>query len=144
MSKGELLGTYDFNDVILVVGVKRIEGFEDGTEITAERDEDSFTKKVGVGGNVTRSKSNNFAGFIEFTLQHLSKDNAFLEALMLADERTGVGIIPVAIIDKSGKEKLVASEAWLTRPANKSYGSESGGRAWRIDCANLNGVNTNI
>ena len=141
---GKLLGTYDFNDVILVVGVKRIEGFEDGTEIIAERDEDSFTKKVGVGGNVTRSKSNNFAGFIEFTLQHLSKDNAYLEGLALADERTGVGVIPVAIIDKSGQEKVVGSEAWIVRPANKSYGKESGPRVWRLDCANLNSVNTNI
>jgi len=144
MSAGELLGTYDFNDVILIVGVKRIEGFEEGTEITAERNEDSFTMKTGVGGNVTRSKSNNFSGFIEFSLQHLAKDNAFLEALMLVDERTGVGIIPVAIIDKSGKEKLVATEAWLTRPANKSYGKESGARPWRIDCANLNILNTNL
>ena len=60
------------------------------------------------------------------------------------DERTGVGIIPVAIIDKSGKEKVVASEAWLMRPANKSYGAESGGREWTVDCANLNAGNTNI
>lgn len=144
MSNGELLGTYDFNEVILVVGVKRIEGFEEGTEITAERDADSFTKKVGVGGNVTRSKSNNFAGQIKFTLQHLAKDNAYLEALMIADERTGTGVIPCAIIDKSGKEKMVATESWLLRPANKSYGAESGGREWVVDCANLSGVNTNL
>ena len=144
MSAGELLGTYDFNEVILVVGVKRIEGFEEGTEITAERDADSFTKKVGVGGNVTRSKSNNFAGQIKFTLQHLAKDNAFLQALITTDERTGVGIIPVAIIDKTGKEKVGASEAWLMRPSNKTYAAESSGREWVIDCANLNTVNTNI
>lgn len=141
---GELLGTYDFNDVILIVGVKRIEGFEEGSEITAERDEDSFTKKVGIGGNVTRSKSNNFAGQIKFTLQHLAKDNAYLQALMIADERTGKGVIPCIIIDKSGKEKVTASESWLLRPANKGYGAEAGPREWIVDCANLNTINTNI
>lgn len=141
---GQLLGTYNFNDVILIVGVKRIEGFEEGTEITAERDEDSFTKKVGVGGGVTRSKSNNFAGFIEFTLNQLAKDNAFLEALSNLDERTGAGIVPVVIIDKSGKEKISATESWIVRPANKGFAGESGPRVWRLDCANLNALNTNI
>lgn len=141
---GELLGTWDFNDVSLIIGPKKISGFEEGTEITAERDEDSFTKKTGVDGNVTRSKSNNFSGFMEFTLNHLSKSNAFLEAQAAIDERTGAGVLPVVLIDKSGKEKLLGTESWIVRPTNKTYGKDSAGRVWRLDMANLNVLNTNF
>lgn len=141
---GELLGTYDFNDVSLLIGPHKIKGFEEGTEITVERDEDTFTKKSGVDGNVTRSKSNNSMGFIEFVLNHLSKSNAFLEAQAFLDEKTGVGVLPTSLLDKSGKEKILGTESWIVRPSNKSYGGESGPRTWRIDMANLTFANTNF
>ena len=63
-----LHGTYDFRKISLIIGTRQIDGFENGTEVIAERDEDSFTKKVDVDGGVTRARSNNSSGRITFSL----------------------------------------------------------------------------
>lgn len=135
----ELLGTYNFNENKLVFGTREIKGFEDGTEIVAERAEDSFTAKVGVGGEVTRSRSNNNLGTITFTLNEFSPSNRYLQDIMNADEATGDGVLPAKIIDKSNPqgEKASGTEAWITKPASKSKGRESGPREWVIQVANL-------
>ena len=139
-----LNGSYDFPQVSLIVGTRQIKGFEDGSEITAERDEDSFSKKVDVDGNVTRSKTNNSTGKITFTLSQFSEDNAYLQNLMNIDERTGARIVPVKLVDNSNPslEIAIATEAWITKPWSKSFGRESGPREWVVDCANLNFLNS--
>lgn len=136
-----LNGTYNFNEVNVIFGIRQIKGFEDGSEITAERDEDSFTKKVGVGGEVTRSRTNNSAGKVTFTLDQFSDLNQYLTNIMNLDERTGKGgIWPLKIVDKSNphNEIVISTQAWITKPANKSFGRESGPREWVIECADLN------
>lgn len=133
-------GTYDFKAVNLIVGIKEIEGFEDGSEIVAERAEDSFTSKVDVDGNVTRSRSNNTMGRITFTLSQFSSSNGYLQTLANLDERSGAGVVPAKITDKSNPstESVIATEAWIVKPSSKSYGRESGPREWIIECANMN------
>jgi len=135
-----LEGTYNFKLVNLIVGVKQIEGFEEGTEIVAERNEDSYTSKVGTDGNVVRSRSNNNMGRITFSLSQFSASNAYLQTLANLDERTGAGVVPSKITDKSNPsvESVIATESWIVKPSSKSYGSESGAREWVIECANMN------
>ena len=134
-----LEGTYNFKLVNLVFGVREIEGFEDGTEIIAERNEDSFSQKIGVDGNVTRSNSNNTSGRITFTLSQFSESNAYLQTIMSLDESTGSGVFPSKISDKSNpsNEQVIATESWLVRPSSKSFGRESGPREWIIECADM-------
>lgn len=133
-------GTYDFKAVNLIVGIKEIEGFEDGSEIVAERNEDSFTSKVDVDGNVTRSRSNNKMGKITFTLSQFSSSNAYLQTLANLDEASGAGVVPSKITDKSNpsNENVIATQSWIVKPSSKSYGRESGPREWVIDCADMN------
>jgi hypothetical protein len=136
-----LNGTYNFKEVSLVFGIKSLSGFEDGSEIVAERTEDTFTSKVGVDGEVTRSKSNNSMGTITFTLDQFSSDNRYLQSIANLDERVGLGgILPVKLVDKSNpnNEIAIATQAWIKKPASKSYGRESGAREWVIECADLN------
>lgn len=135
-----LNGTYNFKDVNLIVGVKQIEGFEDGSEIVAERNEDSYTAKVGVDGNVTRSRSNNTMGRITFSLDQFSPSNKYLAALANLDERSGAGVVPSKIADKSNPdvEQVIATQSWIVKPSSKSFGRESGPREWIIECADMN------
>lgn len=134
-----LYGTYDFNQVNLVFGTRQIKGFEDGTEIMAERAEDSFSEKVGVGGEVTRSKSNNLLGTITFTLNQFSPLNRYLQDIVNADEISGTGVLPVKLTDKSNPNGELASgiESWLRKPANKGLGRDSGPREWTIVVAKM-------
>ena len=133
-------GTYDFNEVNLIFGVKQIKGFEEGTEIVAARDEDSFSAKSGVGGNVTRSKTNNSMGKITFTLSQFSEDNKYLQNIANLDERTGAGVLPAKVTDKSNPntEHAIATESWIVKPSDKSFANASGPREWVIQCASLN------
>lgn len=136
----KLWGTYDFTLVSLIFGTREIQGFEEGTDIVAERDEQSFTKKVDNDGNVTRNRSNNTAGTIKFTLSQFSPDNAYLSTIMNLDERTGAGVLPAKLVDKSNprNEIAIAPEAWLQKPSSKGYGAEAGPREWILDLASLN------
>lgn len=134
-------GTYNFKEVNFIFGVRQIKGFEEGSEIVAERSEDTFTAKADVDGNVTRSKSNNTMGTVTFSLSQFSELNKYLTAIMNLDERTGKGgILPLKITDKSNPnvENVIATQAWLTKPSNKSYGGEAGAREWVITCADMN------
>ena len=129
-----LLGTYDFNLVNLIFGTRQIKGFEEGTEIGIARVEDSFTGKVGVGGEVTRSRSNNNMVEVTFTLNQFSPSNKYLQDIMNLDEATGTGVLPCKATDKSNPngESMLGTEAWLKKPADKAFGTESGPREWVI------------
>ena len=135
-----LNGTYNFKEVNFIFGIRQIKGFEEGTEIVAERAEDSFTAKVDVDGNVTRSRSNNTMGTVTFSLSQFSELNKYLTNIMNLDERAGAGVLPLKISDKSNPdaENVIATQAWLTKPSNKSFGAESGSREWVITCADMN------
>lgn len=136
----EVHGTYDFAKVNLIVGDRKITGFENGSEITCERDEDSFTKKTDVDGGVTRARSNNVAGKITFTLSQYSASNKYMQDLLNLDERTGTGIIPAKVVDKQNpnNELVNAFKSWVMKPANRTFATESGGREWTLDCADMN------
>lgn len=138
-----LLGTYDFKKVTLIVGTRQIKGFEEGSTIECDRDEDSFTKKVGVDGETTRSRSNNSAGSITFSLDQFSEDNKYLQGLANIDERTGAGVIPAKLVDASNpdEEIVIATAAWVKKPAKRGFGGESGPREWVLDCADINYAN---
>ena len=142
MSEARLHGTYDFSKVSVIIGTRSITGFENGTDITCERNEDSFMPKVDVDGGVTRARSNNSSGRITFTLAQYSEHNKYLQDLMNLDERTGAGVIPVKIVDRQNPstELVISLQAWIAKPANKVFGMESGPREWAIDCADLNYV----
>lgn len=133
-------GTYNFNEVNFIFGTRQIKGFEEGSEIVAERVEDTFSAKVGVDGNVTRSKSNNRMGTVTFSLDQFSPLNQYLMGIMNLDERTSLGVLPLKIVDKSNpnEELCIATQAWITKPANKSFGAASGAREWVISCSDLN------
>lgn len=140
MSEARVVGTYNFREVSVIVGTREITEFYAGSEVMAERDEESFTKQVGVEGNVTRSKSNNSCGTITLSVSQVSEDNKYLQNLANLDERTNAGIFPVKIVDKSNPsiELVTAFQAWISKPANRNYGAESSAREWMIHCADLN------
>ena len=137
---GQLHGTYDFNKVDIIFGTRALTGFENGSSITAERAEQSFTKKVDIDGSVTRSRSNDLTGTITFSLAQFSEDNSYLQNIMNLDERTGAGVFPIKIVDKSNpnNELVVSLEAWIQKPASRTFEMESAAREWVIECADMN------
>ena len=129
------LTTYNAAEVSVIVGTKGLKGLAEGSFVKVARDEDSFTKKVGSDGEVTRSKTNNRTGSIEITLDQSSPDNSYLQSLVNTDENTGAGIVPSKVMDQSGDYVAVAAESWVRKPADNEFGRDSGERTWIIDVA---------
>ena len=125
MSESRLLGTYDYRAVNLIVGIREILDFAQGTDIIFERDEDSFTKQIGAEGNVTRSRSSNNAGLLTFSLAQFSASNEYLQNWANIDERTGAGVFPVKCVDKSNpnRELAISHYAWIVNLRTEAMAS---------------------
>lgn len=129
--------TYVASEVQVVIGTRALRGKSEGTFVKVARDEDSFTKKIGADGEISRAATSNKAGTIEVTLDQTSEDNAYLQGLMNTDENTKNGIVPAKVIDKSGTYVALCAEAWVRKPADAEKGRDVKERTWIIDCGEL-------
>ena len=134
------MSTKSFNagDTNVIVAGRKMTGLAPDGFVEVERDEQAYTKQVGADGEVTRSKTNNKAGKIRITLQQSSEDNAFLMQLSNTDENTGQGIVPVAVVDKSGTYKAVSPNSWVQKKPVNAFGRDAGTRQWIFDCGEIN------
>ena len=129
--------TYDPAQIIATVGPAIITGFADGTFVKASRETDTFTDYAGADGEVTRARSRDKRGTVEFTLSQASPSNDLLSALATMDEQLGTGIVPFLLKDVNGTTLCAGGEAWVKKPADVEYGKEVGTRAWTIRVARL-------
>ena len=132
-----MVRTYDANKVVVVFGANILTGFADGSFLTVERSEDSFTVYVGSSGEVARSRSNNKTGTSTLKLMQTSLSNDILSAYMVADELSGQGIVPFQVKDLQGTTLVLAKESWVLKPADAEFARETGEREWKIQHAEL-------
>jgi len=132
-----MVRTYDPKKVILTVGGTPINGYADGTFISVERENDTFTKQSGADGQVARAKTNDKTGMLTVTLQQTSLSNDTLSAIMKLDETTGNGVVPISLTDKRGTTKMIAAQGWIRKPPVIEEAKEVSSREWTIDLANM-------
>src|SRR3990172_3302697 len=116
--------SYDPAQVTVVFAGIPIEGFADGTFLTAERANPMFNTMVGSDGEGARAKSNDTSGSVTLTLMQTSLSNDALSALAALDETSGDGVGPLLIKDGLGRTLIQAESAWLEKPANAEFGRE--------------------
>jgi len=126
--------TYDPQKVVLSVVGNAIVGFAAGTFVKCSRDEDAFTKTVGAGGDVARTRNANRSGSIEITLLASSPSNDVLSALAAKDELSGTGVGPAMIKDGSGTALASAQNCWVKKLPDFERAKELGETVWLIDC----------
>jgi len=133
------LHTYDAAQVAIVFAGIPVDGFADGTFLSVEQNEDSFSLQVGTDGEGCRSKSNNRSGRVTFTLGQWSKTNDLLSALHQLDINTpnGDGIGPLLIKDLSGTSLDAAEKAWIVKPPAAAFAREAESREWIIETHEL-------
>ena len=134
------LHTYDPAQVTIIFAGIPVSGFAEGTFVSIERNEDSFTLQVGADGEATRAKSNNRSGRVTLTLIQSSIVNDAFSALLAVDENSpsGDGIGPLLIKDLSGRTLVAAETAWLVKPATAEFAREATEREWVIETDRLN------
>ena len=130
--------TYDPKNVSVIYGGKIITGFADGTFITAERNEQAYTLKVGVDGEGARARNNNKSGKVSIVLMQTSSSNDDLSGFALADELGNAGVAPLYIKDHNGTTLVTALSAWIQKMPNMEDGKEIQNRTWVIETDELN------
>ncbi|OMF01226.1 DUF3277 domain-containing protein [Paenibacillus amylolyticus] len=119
--------TYDSKAVSVIVGGVYLTGFsEDMVEV--EKDEDNFEVKVGAQGDTVRTKVNNPLGTATVTLQQTSPQVQYLDGLANSGK-----LVPVTIINAGPpKETITVTEAFIKKPASRTYGNEAEDREYEF------------
>lgn len=128
---------YDPKQVVVSIGGAIMQGYADGTFVTVTRLNDAFTSHAGADGEVSRAKSNDRRGEMVLTLAQTSLSNDVLSGVAAVDERTGNGIIPIAIKDLSGTTTYFSGSGWIRKIADGSFSKEIENREWTIDLASM-------
>jgi hypothetical protein len=129
--------TYDPKQVAVIVAGVPMGGFADGSFVTVERTNDTFSKVSGADGIVSRAKSNDKSGMIKITLQQTSPSNDVLQGIALLDEVSNSGVVPLIIQDFSGRSTFITAFGWVKKPPSSEFSKEVSNREWEFDCADL-------
>lgn len=132
-----MVKTFDPKQISLIFAGKIISGFADGSFLTAERDDDLWTLKNGVDGEATRTKSNNFAGKIKFSLMQTAQSNDDLSNIALLDEVSNSGLAALLLKDGSGRTLCTAVTAWIPKQVKAEFSKDPAIREWTIQTDNL-------
>jgi hypothetical protein len=129
--------TYDPGKVIVTFKGLVLLAPADGTFVSAERHEDTFTYAYGANGDMARVRSRKRGGRVVATLMGISPTNDQLSTILAIDESTGLGYGALQIVDINGTTLVHATNAWIARPANYEAASDHSPREWQFDCESL-------
>ena len=124
------LATYSPDECMVVVGTLPISGFTDGTFISVEQNDPSFSVKPGADGEIARAKRVARVGSMKLTLLATSITNASLAALHESGE-----VFPILI--KEGASVVFSAEAWVEKPAAFERGTDVGDCEWSFTLAHV-------
>ena len=135
----KLTGSYDPTQVTVIIGGVIVTGFSDGDSISAKRDEDMYFTRVGTDGGVARARNANKSGEISIKLLQTSEVNDLLSVLLATDDLVNDGriVVPVAVVDGSGRSLIAATSAWIKTIPEAIFGKEVSEREWIFSCADL-------
>jgi hypothetical protein len=124
--------TYDAKSVSVIVDTVYLTGFAESM-VECEKDEENFEVKVGAQGDVIRTKVNNPLGTISVTLQSTSPQVAYLDKLANSGK-----LVPISVINAGPpKETVTVTEAFVKKPASRSYGNEAEDREYEFQCLDM-------
>ena len=117
--------TYDPQDVNVIVNGVVLTGLAEGTFLSIEREEESYTAYVGAKGEVARAVNANKMGTITVTLEQTSPSNSYLRRLANSN-----ATFPVSVVDQNSNETSGGNDALIQQPAIKEFGDEISTREW--------------
>lgn len=133
---------YNPNDVVLIAaGVPVDSGRGDDTFLKLKWMSPRYTTKVGVDGEVVRTKSNDKRLQATVTVLQTSAGNALLQTLHALDTNSsnGAGVGPFMVKDRNGFTLYTGAQCWVAQPPDPDFGKEAGTRDWIIEVANCDG-----
>ena len=129
---------HDLDQWTLMFGAALIDGFGPDEVVSIELPQ-AFTKVIGADGKVTRSKTLDPTAMVTFKLMTSSAANASLSALLNADllAPNGVGVLPLAMIDRQGTTQFSSPSAWIEKWPDFSLSREATVVEWVFCCSRM-------
>lgn len=124
---------------ILVSGIVIAKGYADGEFITVDREVDAYTTVRGVGGGVTRLRTNNRGALVSLILMQTAEANSYLSALHNRDMNApnGEGVGSFLLKDAIGTTIYKADKCWIRKPPTLALDKTAKERRWLIEIARL-------
>lgn len=122
---------------IVFAGIHLNEGVADGTFVVYSSTTPGFSSKVGVDGEVTRSRQHDRRATVRLTLMQTSEINDRLSAAYEADRQAinGQGVGSFLIRDRSGTTLVEASRAWISDDPDLNLEQTASSREWLFELA---------
>jgi hypothetical protein len=138
MAQGDLKHL-DPDQYTIVLGNHSLSGFGESKKISVTSDTPRFSDKVGVDGEVSRSKSMDRRASVVFTLMQTSASNDVLSGFLALDTAApnGAGVTNLYIRDRSGRTVYRADRCWVEGSPDADLEATAVEREWTIRCAFL-------
>lgn len=125
--------TYNCSKVKIALGFHAVTGYAEDSFVVIEMLDNGVTSKAGCDGEIVRSVDPNDRVSVKLTLLQSSPTHKFLLNKYKQDKKDGTGTFPILINDLTGKEKVSASIAWVTKRPGKTNGRDSQNKEWVIE-----------
>lgn len=125
--------TYNCSKVKIALGSHAVTGYAEDSFVVVEPLDNGVTSKAGCDGEIVRSVDPNERLTVKITLLQSSPTHKFLLNKYKQDKKDGSGTFPLLINDLTGKEKVSADMAWVTKLPAKTNGKESQNKEWVLE-----------
>ncbi len=105
--------------------------------IQFKRSSDSYTKTVGLCGEVTRNRQYDKSGEAIVKVKKDSMLNDYFSTLHQLDMQNNGGVIPITAKHFDSMTVIATAYGWIRKPPDYSIGKEVGEVEWTFDCADL-------
>ena len=131
-----MISTYDSMDITVIGDGVIATGLADGDAVTIGQNEESFSKQVGIQGDVTFSETNDPTGFAKISFKATSPAVAQYEEL---SRRKGeAALFAFQVIDANTNGLIRGgTKCRVKKPAEASYSNEEGTREFEIEIADF-------
>lgn len=125
--------TYNCSKVKIALGSHAVTGYAEDSFVVIEPLDNGVTSKAGCDGEIVRSVDPNDRVSVKITLLQSSPTHRFLLNKYKQDKKDGMGAFPILINDLTGKEKVSADMAWVTKLPAKTNGKDSQNKEWVLE-----------
>jgi len=129
-----MINVYDSLDITVIADGVITTGLGDSDAVTIGQNEESFSKQVGIQGDVTFSETNDKTGFATVTLKATSPAVQQYEELSRRKGETALFAFQVIDANTNGLTSG-GTKCRVKKSAEKSYSNEEGTREYEIEIA---------
>lgn len=129
------LAVYSPEDVQVMVGVSKVEGFSIDSVVGISKVSNVYTPKINADGTVSRTHNGNNVINVSVSLSNASEWNQIFTYMSLLDRTLQMGKFPLMIKDDQGSSLLVSPSTWIEKVPDTNFTTSIENRDWVLCCS---------